>query len=166
MLLGHRSTPSIISKVQPHLQAPFHDAWATFHYLSLLRRSLTSRELCMNGADLHGTRFTATRSLYVNATVTVGQESGSDWCKGRGVPVGVFEADASLLELVSVFQLGHIVGVDGRVSHGFLGMKDITVIGVGPFESMNGARRLLSVLSLRTEAAGCRRLFTVTSSTQ
>lgn len=62
-----------------------------------------------------------------------------------GVPVGVFEADASLLQLVGIFQLGHILGVDGRFSHGFLGTKDITVIGAGPLESTNGARRLRSV---------------------
>lgn len=58
-----------------------------------------------------------------------GAKAGGGGC----VPVGVFEADASLLQLVSIFQLGHVLGVDGRFSHGFLGMKDITVIGAGPF---------------------------------
>lgn len=57
--------------------------------------------------------------------------SGGDWRKGHGVPVGVFEADASLLELISVFQFGHILGVDGRFRHGFLEIKDIAVIAVG-----------------------------------
>lgn len=40
--------------------------------------------------------------------------------QGQDLPVGVFEADASLLELISIFQFGHILGVNGWFSHGFL----------------------------------------------
>lgn len=40
-------------------------------------------------------------------------------CKKKK-PVGVFEANASLLEFVSVLQFGHIFSVDGRLGHGLL----------------------------------------------
>lgn len=39
------------------------------------------------------------------------------------VPVGVFEADAGLFQLVRVLQLGHVLGVDGRLGHGLLRNK-------------------------------------------
>lgn len=45
------------------------------------------------------------------------------WIPGRenDIPVGVLEADASLLEFVCVLQLGDLLGVDGRFGHGLLG---------------------------------------------
>lgn len=36
------------------------------------------------------------------------------------VPVGVFEAYASLLEFVGVLQFGHILNIDRRLGHGLL----------------------------------------------
>lgn len=63
----------------------------------------------MNVADEQGTRFPATCWTSPN--------------KGHNLPVGVFEADASLLELISIFQFGHLLGVDRWFSHGLLGKK-------------------------------------------
>lgn len=82
---------------------------SAFHYLSLLRSSPTSREARTSVGRLHGTRFSATRFLDVKAAVS-----------GPDLPVGVFEADASLLQLIGILQLGHILGVDGGFRHGFL----------------------------------------------
>lgn len=44
------------------------------------------------------------------------------WIPGHEnrIPVGVLQADASLLEFVCVLQLGHFLGVDGRFGHGLL----------------------------------------------
>lgn len=38
----------------------------------------------------------------------------------NAVPVGVFEANASLLEFVGVLQFGHILSIDRWLGHGLL----------------------------------------------
>lgn len=40
--------------------------------------------------------------------------------KKKKLPVGVLEANASLLELISILQFGHIFSIDGRLGHGLL----------------------------------------------
>lgn len=43
------------------------------------------------------------------------------WRTSRNkVPVGVFEANASLLQFVSILQFGHILSIDRRLGHGLL----------------------------------------------
>lgn len=39
------------------------------------------------------------------------------------IPVGVLEADASLLEFVCVLEFGDFLGVDGRFGHGLLELE-------------------------------------------
>lgn len=118
-------------------------------YLSLLRSSLTSSGLRMNLGDLHRTAFTNTHFLQINHGIKnngtraaqerkLGQidDIKRDWTEfniGEGddletgwrtsrnkVPVGVFEADASLLQFVSILQFGHILSIDRRLGHGLL----------------------------------------------
>lgn len=88
----------------------------------------------MNLGDLHRTSSVHNHTFLVQ----VEQDPDKTWTKGGGwgfgmmggqlatkpkqktIPVGVLEANASLLELVSVLQFGHIFSVDGRLGHGLL----------------------------------------------
>lgn len=74
---------------------------------SLLRRSGTPPGTGQ-GSQLHASGW------------PVQQLEQEQWRKGQRLPVGVFEADAGLLELISILQFGHILDGDTRLSHGFL----------------------------------------------
>lgn len=118
-------------------------------YLSLLRSSLTSSGLRMNLGDLHrtrqrsqthishhgiksnGTRAAQERKLgqkiddikrdWTEFNIGEGDDLETGWRTSRNkVPVGVFEADASLLQFVSILQFGHILSIDRRLGHGLL----------------------------------------------
>lgn len=56
----------------------------------------------------------------------------------KKIPVGVLEANASLLELVSVLQFGHVLGVDGRLGHGLLEKGQTSKEKRGGFHGAHG----------------------------
>lgn len=84
-----------------------------------------------HGFKSNGTRAAQERKLgqktddgkrdWTEFNIGEGDDLETGWRTSRNkVPVGVFEADASLLQFVSILQFGHILSIDRRLSHGLL----------------------------------------------
>lgn len=83
-----------------------------------------------HGIKNNGTRAAQERKLgqiddikrdWTEFNIGEGDDLETGWRTSRNkVPVGVFEADASLLQFVSILQFGHILSIDRRLGHGLL----------------------------------------------